>query len=253
MMANLSEDIRCACSDTRPPMLDRSDFESWQQRIRLYCLGKDNGENILKSIDEGPFKMGKFKETLAEGGQTNTFDDDVDEAPVQDLALNEDNTMFMVNLSSADPIYDDAGPSYDSDILSENIELTEHVTALQEQNERFMAENKKVKQHYKAKTIEKTTTLLTENEKLKAQLKGKMQCVTRPVVKPKVLSPGMYAIDVEPILPRNRNNTEVHLDYLKHLKKSVETLHEIVEEARIKKPLDNALENACFYTKRSQE
>ncbi|GJX03422.1 zf-CCHC domain-containing protein [Tanacetum coccineum] len=48
-------------------MLDRSDFESWQQRIRLYCLGKDNGDNILKSIDEGPFKMRKFKETLAEG------------------------------------------------------------------------------------------------------------------------------------------------------------------------------------------
>ncbi|GJR62213.1 retrovirus-related pol polyprotein from transposon TNT 1-94, partial [Tanacetum coccineum] len=67
MMANLSEDIQCAGSDTRPPMLDRSDFESWQQRIRLYCLGKDNGENILKSIDEGPFKMGKFRETLAEG------------------------------------------------------------------------------------------------------------------------------------------------------------------------------------------
>ncbi|GJS08065.1 hypothetical protein Tco_0364861 [Tanacetum coccineum] len=67
MMANLSEDIQCAGSDTRPPMLDRSDFESWQQRIRLYCLGKENGENIFMSIDEGPFKMGKFRETLAEG------------------------------------------------------------------------------------------------------------------------------------------------------------------------------------------
>ncbi|GJT05109.1 hypothetical protein Tco_0839571 [Tanacetum coccineum] len=36
-MANLSEDIQCASSDTRPPMLDRTDFASWQQRIRLYC------------------------------------------------------------------------------------------------------------------------------------------------------------------------------------------------------------------------
>nr|GEW15362.1 VIER F-box protein 2 [Tanacetum cinerariifolium] len=34
-------------------MLDRTDFASWQQRIRLYCRGKDNGVNILKSIDEG--------------------------------------------------------------------------------------------------------------------------------------------------------------------------------------------------------
>ncbi|GKB18921.1 retrovirus-related pol polyprotein from transposon TNT 1-94, partial [Tanacetum coccineum] len=66
-MANLSEDIQCAGSDTRPPMLDRTDFASWQQRIRLYCRGKENGVNILKSIDEGPFQMGTFRETLAEG------------------------------------------------------------------------------------------------------------------------------------------------------------------------------------------
>nr|GEX13801.1 RNA-directed DNA polymerase, eukaryota, reverse transcriptase zinc-binding domain protein [Tanacetum cinerariifolium] len=54
-------------SDTRPPMLDRMDFASWQQRIRLYCRGKENGVNILKSIDEGPFQMEMFRETLAEG------------------------------------------------------------------------------------------------------------------------------------------------------------------------------------------
>ncbi|GJV08027.1 integrase, catalytic region, zinc finger, CCHC-type containing protein [Tanacetum coccineum] len=74
------------------------------------------------------------------GGKNSTFDDDVDEPPVQDLALNVDqvfqadqcdafdsdvdeaptaHTMFMANLSSADPINDEAGPSYDSDILSE--------------------------------------------------------------------------------------------------------------------------------------
>ncbi|GJT31860.1 hypothetical protein Tco_0922279 [Tanacetum coccineum] len=115
----------------------------------------------------------------------------------------------------------------------------------------FRAENEKVKQHYKelydsikithAKTIEKTTSLLTKNEKLK----GKMQCVTMDAVKPKVLAPGIYAIDVILIPPRNRNNREVHLDYLKHLKECVETLCEIVKEARIEKPLDNALGNTC--------
>nr|GEU47083.1 hypothetical protein [Tanacetum cinerariifolium] len=77
------------------------------------------------------------------GGQDNAFDDDVDEQTIQDLALNVDNvfladdcdafdfdmdealtaqTMFMANLSSADPITDEAGPSYDSDILSESVE-----------------------------------------------------------------------------------------------------------------------------------
>nr|GEU95733.1 integrase, catalytic region, zinc finger, CCHC-type, peptidase aspartic, catalytic [Tanacetum cinerariifolium] len=48
-------------------MLDKIDFESWKKRIHLYYLGKDNGVNILKSIDEGPYKMGKFRETLTKG------------------------------------------------------------------------------------------------------------------------------------------------------------------------------------------
>ncbi|GJY60428.1 retrovirus-related pol polyprotein from transposon TNT 1-94 [Tanacetum coccineum] len=62
-----------------------------------------------------------------------------------------------------------------------------------------------------------------------------------------------YAIDVEPIPPRNRNNREVHLVYLKHLKESVETLREIVEEAKVERPLDSSLASACRYTKHSQE
>nr|GEW07742.1 hypothetical protein [Tanacetum cinerariifolium] len=66
-MSNLSEDIHCASSETRPPMLDRTDFASWQQRIRLYCRGKENRVNILKSIDEGPFQMGTVRELLVEG------------------------------------------------------------------------------------------------------------------------------------------------------------------------------------------
>ncbi|GKB84456.1 hypothetical protein Tco_0956728 [Tanacetum coccineum] len=142
-------------------------------------------------------------------------------------------------------------------------QLTEKVTVLQEQNELFRAENEKVKQHYKelydsikithAKHIEQITALLTENENLKVQIHNKMKCVTKDHVIPKVLAPGRYTIDVEPIPPRNRNNREVYLDYLKHLKESVETLHEIVEEAKFERPLDRSLASACLYTKHSQE
>ncbi|GKG48810.1 hypothetical protein Tco_0512957, partial [Tanacetum coccineum] len=42
----------------------------------------------------------------------DAYDSDVDEAPTA-------QTLFMANLSSADPVYDEAGPSYDSDVLSE--------------------------------------------------------------------------------------------------------------------------------------
>ncbi|GJV21971.1 hypothetical protein Tco_1370991 [Tanacetum coccineum] len=143
------------------------------------------------------------------------------------------------------------------------IQLTEKVTTLQEQNELFRAENAKVKQHFKelydsikitrANHIEQTTALTIENENLKAQIHENLKCNTIDSVKPRVLAPGMYAIDVEPIPPNIRNNREVHLDYLKHLKESVETVREIVEEAKVERPLDRSLASACLYTKHSQE
>ncbi|GJU58749.1 retrovirus-related pol polyprotein from transposon TNT 1-94 [Tanacetum coccineum] len=146
---------------------------------------------------------------------------------------------------------------------SKNLELTYHVTALLEQNERSIAEIKKVKQHYKelydsikitrAHNNEKTSSLLNEIESLKAQLKSKVSCVISDSVKPKVLAPGMYAIDVVPIPPRLKKNRNAHLDYINHLKESVETIREIVEEARIAKPLDNELNSSCKYMKLSQE
>ncbi|GJZ20521.1 hypothetical protein Tco_0557111 [Tanacetum coccineum] len=71
--------------------------------------------------------------------------------------------------------------------------------------------------------------------------------------KQKVLDLVMYAIDVEPIPPRLKNNKSAHLTYINHLKESVEIVREIVEEARVVKPLDNTLNYACQYTKLSQE
>ncbi|GJW07598.1 hypothetical protein Tco_1570021 [Tanacetum coccineum] len=63
-------------------------------------------------------------------------------------------------------------------------------------------------------------------EDLKAQLEGNLKVATRSSVKPKVLA---------------------------HALESVETVREIVEEARVVKPLDNVLNYACQYTKLSQE
>ncbi|GJX05181.1 hypothetical protein Tco_0191097 [Tanacetum coccineum] len=70
-MSSNSDDIQAAGSDTRPPMLDRTDYESWSQRIRLYCRGKENGLQILQSIDQGPFELGTTRDALGttpEGG-----------------------------------------------------------------------------------------------------------------------------------------------------------------------------------------
>ncbi|GJS56873.1 hypothetical protein Tco_0651657 [Tanacetum coccineum] len=83
-MSSNSDDIQAAGSDTRPPMLDRTDYESWSYRIWLYCGGKENGVYILQSIDQGPFQLGVTRDTLGntlEGGvllgpkRARTYDD----------------------------------------------------------------------------------------------------------------------------------------------------------------------------------
>nr|GEW17318.1 integrase, catalytic region, zinc finger, CCHC-type, peptidase aspartic, catalytic [Tanacetum cinerariifolium] len=396
-------------------MLDRTDFASWQQRIRLYCQGKENEVNILKSIDEAPFRMGTLRETLTggtegalhlgpkrprvysnltskekervviqnvqgrqnkeqgnnaqgagaasyggarnivgyanpgqarqvkcyncngighlengvaldeeqllfiTGGQDNIVDEDVDEQPVQDLALNVDNmfqaddcdaldsdvdeapttqTMFMANLSSADPVYDEAGPSYDSDILSEvhdhdhyqeavcehhevhemhddvqpNYVVVSHVDYTSDSN--MIPYDQYPAQHVfvtiQNNVVDKSLTAELATYKEQAQLYERQArfeltereqkideqlriVITDYSVIPKLLAPGMYAINVKPIIPLLRNNREVHLDYLKHLKESVETLREIVEKAKVERPLDRSLASACLYTKQSQE
>nr|GEV75523.1 retrovirus-related Pol polyprotein from transposon TNT 1-94 [Tanacetum cinerariifolium] len=117
---------------------------------------------------------------------------------------------------------------------SQITQLTKKVNVLQAQNDMFRAENGKIKQHYKelydsikitrAKHIEQVTALRTENVNLKAQIPNNVNSVSKDHVKPTVLAP-----------------------------ESVETIREIVEEAKVVRPLDSSIVSACRYTKPSQE
>nr|GEV62996.1 retrotransposon protein, putative, unclassified [Tanacetum cinerariifolium] len=213
----------------------------------------------------------------------NAIDEDVDEQPVQDLALNVDNvfqaddcdafdsdvdeaptaqTMFMANLSSADPVYDEAGPSYDSDILSEVHNHDHYQDAVCEHHEEHYVKDKAVPElkaelsNLRSKSHSdnhselvnrfsnlEVTALTTENVNLKAQILNTVNSVSKDHVKPTVFAPRKYAIDVELIPSRLRNNRDTHLDYLRHLKESVETICDIVEEAMVVRPLDRV--NRC--------
>nr|GEW16349.1 hypothetical protein [Tanacetum cinerariifolium] len=146
---------------------------------------------------------------------------------------------------------------------SQITKLTEQLTNLQAQNNLFRAENDKIKHHYKElydsikitrfKHIQQVIALTTKNVNLKAQTLEKVNSVSKDQVKPKVLARVKHVIDVEPIIPRLKNNKDAHLDYLRHLKESVETIRDIVEEVKVVRPLDRSIVSACHYTKHSQE
>nr|GFA50639.1 integrase, catalytic region, zinc finger, CCHC-type, peptidase aspartic, catalytic [Tanacetum cinerariifolium] len=78
----------------------------------------------------------------------------------------------------------------------------------------------------RAKHIEQVTKLTAKNVMLKTS-------VSKAKVQPSVPMRTKHAVDVELIVPRLRNNRDAHLDYLRHLKESVETIRDIVEEAKV--------------------
>nr|GEW99575.1 retrovirus-related Pol polyprotein from transposon TNT 1-94 [Tanacetum cinerariifolium] len=253
-MSSNFDDIQAAGSDTRLPILDMTDYDSWSQRIRLYCRGKENGIYIIQSINHGPFELGTTRDTLGTtpegdiyklinhnieakaiwdnvkmiltgseltkedresqlydeferfkmipengvvldeeellfltGEQTNNFDVDVDDHPVRDLALNDENIFKADECDTFDSnVDDDECDAFDSDdeheihnevqqkniidsirdhmevramkTVFENLEAevdqnvidlkSESVKALQERLQNFKVENEKVKLHY---------------------------------------------------------------------------------------------------------
>nr|GEX37720.1 hypothetical protein [Tanacetum cinerariifolium] len=274
-----------------------------QNRVGYASLEYFKDKMLLMQAQENRVALYEEQLLFIAGGQDNAIDEDVDEQPVQNLALDVDNvfqtddcdafdfdvdeaptaqTMFMANLLSADPVYDEAGPSYDLDILSEYVKdnavqvVQSDVSVVPNDAYKMILNDmhELPAQHVyvttQTKVVDKslTTNLATYKEQVKLyerrdkfeltereqKINEQLRIVsTNHSITPKVLAAAMYAIDVEPIPPSLRNNREVRLDYLKHLKESVATLHEIVEEAKVERPLDRSVESACLYTKHSQE
>ncbi|GJU55763.1 retrovirus-related pol polyprotein from transposon TNT 1-94 [Tanacetum coccineum] len=186
---NLKE---CFGNSTSPPIRDAHDFDLvfLIKKLKASIHGKDNAIKKLR------MQISQLNETRSETDRTLDF-----------RALD-----FQIT------------------------QLTNKVTVLQEQNELFRTVNAKIKAEFtigindsikitRAKHIEQTTALLTENENLKAQIHENMKCITMYSVKPRVLATG----------------------------RNVETLRKIIEEAKVERPLDSSLAFAFLYTKHSQE
>ncbi|GJV70311.1 hypothetical protein Tco_1485820 [Tanacetum coccineum] len=65
-MTTLAEHIIVVGAVNRPPMLEKSMYNSWASRIRLFIKGKKHGRMMLDSIDNGPLVY----PTIEENGQT---------------------------------------------------------------------------------------------------------------------------------------------------------------------------------------
>nr|GFB30447.1 hypothetical protein [Tanacetum cinerariifolium] len=67
------------------------------------------------------------------------------------------------------------------------------------------------------------------------------------------IAPGMYKPDPVTLAPKDKNNRETHIYYLKHTMGQAAILREIVKQAKSLNPLDSASYSAYKYVKLIQE
>ncbi|GJV42578.1 hypothetical protein Tco_1421018 [Tanacetum coccineum] len=95
-----------------------------------------------------------------------------------------------------------------------------------------------------------TTTLQNELRKLKGKnVLDNAATITNDTT----IAPGMFKLDLNPLAHRLLKNKGAYIDYLKYTQDQAYILSGIVEQAKAKQPLDNALEFACKHAKRIQE
>ncbi|GKA74532.1 hypothetical protein Tco_0780834 [Tanacetum coccineum] len=248
--------------------------------IPFFKTLKEHFEGIQKALTKEVKEMKEIFEELEAEVNQHVVDKKHDKIEWKNLLITNDNlianclfkdvfhvaTNYELNVSSFTDMHD-AHTSLKERFLELEVELSNLRDKIQKDNHDELIKwfsnlelnhlNMQLKYQNLKESFENDTSPPTRDvpdfDSVFVQIQNKLSRINKDQVKPKVLAPRKYAIDVEPIPPRNRNNREVHLVYLKHLKESVETLREIVEEAKAERPLDRSLASACRYTKHSQE
>ncbi|GKA24884.1 hypothetical protein Tco_0710917 [Tanacetum coccineum] len=148
------------------------------------------------------------------------------------------------------------------DLEPMNKELENSVAKLIYENEHLCNEINHVKQVFKDQfdSIKQTRVRNKEqsdsliNKLNLKSLKGK-EIVENVVHIPSAttIALGMFKLDLEPLPPRLLQNREVHITYLRNTQEQANIFWEIVEQAKVKQPLDSELDLACKYATRIQE
>nr|GEV28449.1 hypothetical protein [Tanacetum cinerariifolium] len=91
-----------------------------------------------------------------------------------------------------------------------------------------------------------TTTLQNELRKLK----GKNMVDNATIITTATtIAPGMFKLDLDPLVPRLLKNRDTHIDYLKYTQEQEDILWGRVEQAKATQPLDNALDFSYKHAK----
>ncbi|GKD86087.1 hypothetical protein Tco_1357241, partial [Tanacetum coccineum] len=96
-----------------------------------------------------------------------------------------------------------------------------------------------------AQIQEKVFAIAALKNKLRKLKEKNMLENAAPVPNPNVIAPRMFKLNLEPLAPKVLKNRDAHIDYIRHSMERVDTLREIVKNARALRPLDSNLHSSC--------
>ncbi|GJZ92751.1 hypothetical protein Tco_0664816 [Tanacetum coccineum] len=88
MSLSLAKNVIVVGADNCPPMLDKTNYSSWESRMMLYIKGKEHGKLLVDSVLNGPFKYGTIvepgNETIPATVRARTYTDLTDEEKIRE-------------------------------------------------------------------------------------------------------------------------------------------------------------------------
>nr|GEX43371.1 hypothetical protein [Tanacetum cinerariifolium]GEX62079.1 hypothetical protein [Tanacetum cinerariifolium] len=298
-MTTLAEFMIIVDTDNRPPMLEKSMYDSWKSRMELIgrmaedldaydsdCDDVSNAKAILMAnlsnygLDVILEKAQQIKSTLYDGSiissqhvvipviddeETLILEEDksCDNQNAFENPNNFENNNLKAQLQAKNTTIcklkehiksireNDKEEKVKQDmeeIETINIKLEHSVAKLHSENKLLHKETKHLKKIYKDQfdSIKKTHGYSKEHDdSLIAQLNSKS--MENANLK------RMFKLNLDPLARRLLKNRDAHIDYLKYTQEQADILRGIVEQAKVKQPLDNALYFSCKHAKRIQE
>ncbi|GJT01526.1 hypothetical protein Tco_0822695 [Tanacetum coccineum] len=129
--------------------------------------------------------------------------------------------------------------------IRKNVELENSVAKLLLENEHLCNEINHMKQDLKAQIQDKVFLITSLKDDLRKVKRKEIVDIAAQIPSANTIVLGMFKLDLEPLALRLLQNMEAHIDYLKYTQEQADILRGIVEQAKVKQPLDNELDFAC--------
>nr|GEW57842.1 Gag-Pol polyprotein [Tanacetum cinerariifolium] len=198
----------------------------------------------LQAKDTTIKKLKANNKRLNKTSNTNSVKKDIDEIETINIELEHMVAKLIIKNEHLEQIYKQL---YDS-IKPSRVRAKEHVESLVNQLNQKPIEITNLNDQLQEKVFVITSLKMILGNSRKDIVDNAAQ-VSNAII----IASGIYKIDPITLAPKDKNNKETHIYYLKHIMEQVAILRDIVKQAKSLNPLDSASYSLCKYVKLIQQ